>query len=351
VRLAVLTFGLALSTAIIAEPNSYQVRNLVSDGAVPAAHPDTNLVNGWGIAFSATGPVWVADNGTGKSTLYDGDGNPFALVVSIPTASGSGQGTPTGIVFNGSSDFMVNGAPARFLFATQDGAIAAWSGGASAAIATVSTTGAVYTGITIAGNGGSNNLLYAADFLNGKIDVFDSTFAPTTVPGGFADPGIPSGFAPFNIMNIQGNLYVAYALREEGEAEEIAGPGLGFIDVFDADGVLLGRVASRGKLNAPWGIALAPAGFGRFSNQLLVGNFGDGTINAYDLKNGTFAGQLRTTNGQVLKIDGLWGIAFGNGFLKQFTDTLFFAAGPNDETNGLYGSIDPAAPQKNHGDD
>jgi uncharacterized protein (TIGR03118 family) len=202
------------------------------------------------------------------------------------------------------------------------------------------TPTAVYKGIAIAGNG-TGHFLYAADFHNKKIDVFDAAFNPVAAPGGFVDPNIPPEFGPFNIMNIQGDLYVAYAMKEPDGDDEVAGPGLGFVDVFDADGVLLRRLATRGKLNAPWGMALAPTGFGAFGNALLVGNFGDGTINAYDLKNGTSLGQLRTTSNQVLKIDGLWGIAFGNGVQNQPTDVLFFAAGPNDESNGLYGFIEP----------
>ena len=186
----------------------------------------------------------------------------------------------------------------------------------------------------------------------GKIDVIDSNFAKTSVPGGFADPGIPASFHPFNVMNIQGNLYVAYAMCcEAGGDDEIAGQGLGFVDVFDADGNLLKRVASRGKLNAPWGIALAPAGFGRFSHHLLVGNFGDGTINAYDPDDFHFAGQLRGANHQPLVIDGLWGIAFGNGFQQQPATTLFFAAGPNDESQGVYGKIEAVPGGKDNADD
>ena len=242
----------------------------------------------------------------------------------VPPVSGTGQGVPTGITFNlgaspTSTDFLVAGAgtAARFLWATEDGGIAAWAGGASATIKFAATDGAVYKGLAMAGDGGSHFRIYAADFHNGKIDVIDFNFAKTTVPGGFADPTIPAGFKPFNILNIQGDLYVAYALKEEDEDDEVAGPGLG--------------------------LAWAPiSSYGDFSNALLVGNFGDGTINAYDLKNSTFAGQLRTTQGQVLKIDGLWGIAFGNGFQQQPTDTLFFAAGPDEETHGLYGKIEPA---------
>ena len=349
VRLAALAFGLALSTPIIAaSPNGYQVHNLVSDIPGLADNTDPNLVNGWGIAMRATSPIWVSDNGTGKSTVYDGTGA-LKLTVCVPAVSTpcpTDTGVPTGITSNPSSaDFLLvpntAGTAASFLWATEDGGIAAWNGGANAIIKFAATDGAVYKGLALAGNG-SNFRLYAADFHNGKIDVIDFNFAKTTVPGGFADPTIPAGFKPFNIMNLQGDLYVAYALKEQDEDDEVAGPGLGFVDVFDADGFLIRRVASRGKLNAPWGMALAPSGFGKFSNHLLVGNFGDGTINAYDLKNSTFAGQLRTTQGQVLKIDGLWGIAFGNGFQQQPTDTLFFAAGPDGETHGLYGKIEPA---------
>jgi uncharacterized protein (TIGR03118 family) len=347
-RLAALAFGLALSTAIIAaSPNSYQVHNLVSDIPGLADNTDANLVNGWGVAMRATSPIWVSDNGSGKSAAYDGTGA-LKITVTIPAASGTGQGAPTGITSNPSSaDFLLvpntAGTAALFLWATEDGGIAAWNSasGTTATIKFSATDGAVYKGLALAGDGTSFRL-YAADFHNGKIDVLSNTFKPTTVPGGFADPTIPAGFAPFNILNIQGDLYVAYALQDAARHDDVPGPGLGFIDVFDADGFLIRRVASRGQLNAPWGMALAPSGFGQFSNHLLVGNFGDGTINAYDLKNGTFAGQLRTSNGQVLKIDGLWGIAFGNGFQQQPTDTLFFAAGPDEESHGLYGKIEPA---------
>jgi len=168
---------------------------------------------------------------------------------------------------------------------------------------------------------------------------------PTTAPGGFADPNLPPGFSPFNILALQGNLYVAYAFHVAGDHDETAGPGLGIVDVFDADGFLIERLATGGKLNAPWGMAIAPADFGKFSGMFLVGNFGDGTINAFDTKNNTFAGQLRTGSGQALVIDGLWGIAFGNNFRAQPANTLFFAAGPNGESDGLYGTILPAPNQ------
>ncbi|MGE5171075.1 MAG: TIGR03118 family protein [Rudaea sp.] len=338
-----LAFALALSAPAFADTGNYEVTNLVADVPGVAANTDPNLLNGWGVAMLATSPIWVSGNGAGASTIYNGLGAalPFSPVI-IPTREGTGRGVPTGIVANPSAnDFLLNGAQARFLWATEDGAIAAWNGGPTATIMFAAPGDAVYKGLALAGNGTSFRL-YAADFHNGKIDVLDKAFVPTTVPGGFEDPSLPAGFKPFNIMNLQGNLYVAYAQREKDGDDEVAGQGLGFVDVFDADGFLIARVASRGRLNAPWGMAIAPAGFGKFSNHLLVGNFGDGRINAYDVKNFTFAGQLHTSNGRPLVIDGLWGIAFGNGFQSQPTDTLFFAAGPGDEQHGLYGKIEPA---------
>ena len=348
---ALLALCLALSTSAAAgpgAPNSYAQTNLVSN---VSGVGDPDLINPWGIAFNPNAFVWVSDNGTGVATLYDGLGAKQGLVVTIPSANGTDHGTPTGITFNSSSDFKVGAAGAAFLFATEDGLIAGWNGGTVATrvfpAAGVTPT-AVYKAIAIAGNG-TSHFLYAADFHNKKIDVLDPTFTPVTPPGGFVDPGIPPEFGPFNIMNFQGDLYVAYAMKETDGDDEVAGPGLGFVDVFDADGVLLRRVATRGKLNAPWGMALAPTNFGKFSNALLVGNFGDGTINAYDLKNGTPLGQLRTPDNQTLVIDGLWGIAFGNGVKDQPTDVLFFAAGPNEESDGLYGFIEPAAPTTGNG--
>lgn len=359
-QLAAFTFGLALSAAVGADPGNYIVHNLVSNQPGVADHQDPNLRNAWGIVFGPTNPVWVSDNTSGVATVYDGNGNPFLvgsppapLVVTIP------GGANTGITFNPSaSDFLIpcGAAPsaAIFLWATENGNIAGWNATCgSTAVVLPSTTIAngVYKGIAVAGNGNKDFRLFAADLFNGKIQVFDSNFMPTTVPGGFADPNLPPGFSPFNILALQGNLYVSYAFHVAGDHDETAGPGLGIVDVFDADGFLIERVATGGKLNAPWGMAIAPADFGKFSGMLLVGNFGDGTINAFDTKNNTFAGQLRTGNGQVLVIDGLWGIAFGNNFRAQPANTLFFAAGPNDESDGLYGTILPAPSQGGEGDD
>jgi uncharacterized protein (TIGR03118 family) len=326
-----------------AADSRFEVVNLVSDGSVQAAHTDPNLVNGWGVAFNPNGFVWVSGNGSGKSTLYDGNGVPQSLVVQIPSAS-SGAGKPTGIVFSGSSDFAVtNGTatgPSRFVFATEDGLIAGWAPNVDGthALVAVRMPGAVYKGLALLGNG-TGNQLYAADFVGGRIDVFDRAFRPVAPPGGFADPRMPSDFHPFNVQALQGNLYVAYAKRAPGATDETAGPGQGYVNVFDADGFLIRRIASRGRLDAPWGMALAPLSFGAFGNDLLVGNFGDGTINAYDPRTGAYHGQLRDADGRTIRIDGLWGLAFGNGIQGQPADALFFAAGPGDEAHGLYGVI------------
>jgi len=324
--------------------NAYTVTNLVSDGGVPAMHIDTQLVNAWGIAFNPNAFVWVADNGTGLSTLYDGDGVKNALVVSIP------NGAPTGIVFNGSTtDFTVtNGTTtgvAAFIFATENGIIAGWSPGvdmthAQIAVDNSATTGAIYKGIAIAGNG-TARFVYAADFHNARIDVFDRTFQPVNMgANAFVDPHIPHGFAPFNIQNIGGDLYVAYAKQDADKHDEVAGPGQGFVDVYDANGSLVNRLIEHEKLNAPWGMTLAPASFGRFGGMLLVGNFGDGRINVFDPVTGKGQGTLETRHRMPIVIDGLWGLAFGNGLKDQPTNTLFFAAGPGDEGHGLYGRID-----------
>jgi len=329
--------------------NSYGQHNLVSDGFAPADHVDKNLVNAWGVAFNPTAFVWVADNQTGVATLYDGAGNPQSLVVNIPgVQANSGHGSPSGIVFSGSNDFVVSNAtasgPARFIFATEEGVIAGWSPNVDVtnAIRATVTANAVYKGLALASNG-TGNFLYATNFRAGRIDVFDKTFQIVSMPGGFHDPSIPAGFAPFNIQNILGDLYVTYAKQDQDKMDDVPGRGLGIVNVFDSNGNLIRRIASGGRLNAPWGLALAPAEFGKFSNRLLVGNFGDGAILAFDPHSGAFLGRLHDSNGKVLKIDGLWALVFGNGLLNQPTSTLFFSAGPDDEHHGLYGTLKPAA--------
>ncbi|MCP3100057.1 TIGR03118 family protein [Myxococcus sp. K15C18031901] len=330
-------------------PNSYTQRNLVSDGGVTADHTDSNLVNPWGLAFNSNGFAWVADNGKGVATLYDGDGNAQPLVVTIPVPAGvTDPAAPTGIVYSGSdSAFVVKSGdangPARFIFVTEQGVLAAWSPQAAAtdAITQVdnSSSNAVYKGLALATNG-TAPFLYATDFHNGKIAVFDSNFAPATLSGDFTDPNLPAGFAPFGIQNINGNLYVSYAQQDDKKMDDVKGAGLGYVNVFDANGRFIRRLISKGDLNAPWGMAMAPASFGRFAGRLLVGNFGDGTIHAYDAVTGKLDGTLQDTSGKAVTIDGLWAIAFGNGLDNQPADTLFFTSGPQDESHGLYGRLD-----------
>ena len=321
--------------------SAYAATSLVSDTpALPAAHTDSNLVNGWGVAFNPRGFVWVVANGTAKSTLYDGNGVPQSLVVSTPPG-------PTGIVFNGTQDFKLsqNGvtAPSPFIFASESGSISAWSPTVSPTTAVVvfdgSAGGSVYKGLAISRYANAN-YLYATDFHNGRVDVFDASFAKVALPGAFSDPSLPAGYAPFGIQAIGERIFVAYAKREASGDDEEAGAGLGIVNVYDTGGTLIKRLVSGGALNAPWGMALAPADFGSASNMLLVGNFGDGKINAYDPSTGAAGGPLRKADGTPLVIDGLWGIAFGNGLNSQPVNTLFYAAGPDDETHGQYGRID-----------
>jgi uncharacterized protein (TIGR03118 family) len=326
----------------------YQQRNLVSNTpALHAEHIDPNVVNAWGIAFNPYGFAWVANNGTGVATLFDGNGNPQSLVVTIPGPNRT-AGSPTGAVYYGGPGFVVTkgraSGPSRFLFAAEDGGISGWSPdvdrtNAIRVIGNGATT-AVYKGIAISGNG-RGTLLYATDFHNGKVDVFDANFKPVTLPGRpFQDPNLPAGYAPFGLQAINGDLYISYAKQDAQRHDDVKGAGFGFVSVFTPDGRFVRRFASGGALNAPWGMALAPASFGRFSDRLLVGNFGDGAINAYDLATGKWLGQLKGTNHKPIHIDGLWGIAFGNGVSGQQVDTLYFSAGPNGEGNGLYGRID-----------
>jgi uncharacterized protein (TIGR03118 family) len=345
---APLTLALLLASTSVSAASLFKQRNLVSDGGVPAAHVDHNLVNGWGVAFNPLGFVWVADADGMVSTLYDGDGNVQPLVVQIPSPTMSIGGHPTGIVFNGSSGFVAthNGVsgPSRFLFATEQGVIAAWAPNVDSthAIRMVnrSSVGTSYKGLALSA-GGSGQLLYAADFAHGHVDVFDSSFHPVSLPtGAFVDANLPKGFAPFGIQAIGGDIYVTYALRESGGTDEVAGPGLGYVDVYTPNGHFIRRVASGGCLNAPWGIALAPAGFGVYSNKLLIGNFGDGRINAFHPTSGSALGPLRNSGGAAIHIDGLWGMQFGNGFANQPVNTLFFASGPAGESHGLYGRLD-----------
>ncbi|WP_321945680.1 TIGR03118 family protein [Paraburkholderia sp. J10-1] len=326
--------------------SSFAVTALVSDGAVAAAHTDANLKNPWGVAFNPNGFVWVADNGTNVATLYDGNGVPQSLVVAIP-AGNNGSASPTGIVFNGTQSFTVteNGKSgvAAFIFAGEGGTITAWAPAVGPTNAFVmyddGTGGAVYKGLALATMNNAN-FLYATDFHNNKIDVFNTSFSKVTTPGAFTDPLIPAGFAPFGIRAIGSNLFVTYAKQDAAKHDDVAGAGLGMVDVYDTSGNLKQRFASGGALNAPWGIAQAPSNFGTMSGAILIGNFGDGTINAFNAASGQSMGPLVASNGSAIVEPGLWGIAFGNDLSNQPSNTLFFAAGPNDEADGVYGRID-----------
>lgn len=319
----------------------------VSNGPYSSRHVDDHLVNAWGIAFNPDGFVWVANAGTSTSTLYDGNGVAQSLVVDIPAGT-AGDAEPTGIVFNGSDDFVVSDAGksgvSRFIFVGEAGTLAAWSPDVALTRAITvfdgASAGAIYKGLAMARSGGAN-FLYATDFHNGRIDVFDASFAKVTLAGAFADPNLPAGYAPFGIQAIGDMLYVTFAKQDDDAEDDVAGAGLGLVDVFDSSGRFVKRLVDvGGPLNAPWGMALAPSDFGEFSDALLVGNFGDGTIHAFDPSSGELLGTLSKADGTPIAIDGLWGIAFGNGINDQPTNTLFFAGGPDDESHGVYGRID-----------
>jgi uncharacterized protein (TIGR03118 family) len=313
----------------------FSVHTLVTDSA------DASLVNGWGLSAGPTTPWWVSDNGSNNSTLYNGSGAKQALTVSVP-------GGPTGTVFNGvATDFVVSqsgkSGAARFLFATEGGQILGWSPTVNGTVAIPgvdsSSKGAVYKGLTLAAD-----RLYATDFHNGRVDVFDKAFAPVSLP--FTDPKLPKGYAPFGIQAIGTSIFVTYAKQDAAKKDDTAGGGFGYVDQFTTDGQFVARVASGGRKNAPpnapWGLAMAPASFGVFSGDLLVGNFGNGRISAYQDRGGgkwVYKGQLRRGDQTLVTIDGLWAIAFGNGAAGGPTTSLYFAAGPGGEAHGLFGAI------------
>lgn len=315
-----------------ADTNNYQVTILVSNEAGEAPAVDPKLVNAWGIAASATSPWWVADNGAGNSTLYTGAGAKVSLEVIVP-------GAPTGIVSYGGSQFLIAPRiPARFMFASEDGTISGWSGSLpdrTHALVAFAHEGSIYKGLAIHGD-----TLYTTDFAECAVEALDGTFTTIETSGGFVDDSIPRDYCPFGIQAIGNSIFVTYALK--GGTDDIAGTGHGFVREFDDNGTLVARVANHGRLNSPWGMALAPSNFGRFSGCLLVGNFGDGQLNAYCLDGeGGFhpAGTLRQDQKPVV-IDGLWGIGFGNGQASGPTDVLYFAAGPDEEANGYFGKIE-----------
>jgi uncharacterized protein (TIGR03118 family) len=314
--------AMSLGAALALPPrqaSAYAQFNLVSDLPGVAEFQDTDLVNPWGMSTGG-GPIWVSDNGTNLSTLYNAAGQKQGLIVTIPS------GAPTGQVFNPNSgtDFL----GAHFIFASENGGIDAWSGGTAAVNRVATSTSAVYKGLAL-GTSSQGATLYATNFRAGTIDVFNSTFGQATLAGSFTDPNLPAGYAPFGIQNINGKLYVTYAVQDAAKHDDVAGAGNGIVDEFDTNGNFLKRLVSSGVgsvLNSPWGLALAPSNFGQFSNDLLVGNFGDGTINAFDL-NGNFLGTLTDPSGNQIVIEGLWGLLFGGGTAASgAADQLFFRA-------------------------
>ncbi len=344
-RSALFAFALvAAGFTTLASAQRVTQTNLVSDVPGWAATVDPNLVNSWGIAFGPTSPVWVADNGTGLSTLYTGTGSIVPLVVTIPPPQGvMDHSAPTGVVFNGTGSFTVSdggkSGSALFIFDTEDGTISGWSPAVTTkhSIRVVDNSGmdAIYKGLAI-GTTEKGSFIYATNFHSGWVEMYDSNFQWVK---NFTDMEVPEGYAPFGIQNINGKLYVTFAKQDEAKEDDVAGPGFGFVSVFDLNGNKLKRLISRGALNAPWGLALAPSDFGRFSGALLVGNFGNGWINAYNVSTGALLGHLLNPNGTPLAIDGLWGLAFGTGGPSGPTNTLLFTAGPDHEEHGLFGAL------------
>ena len=309
--------------------------NLSSNVPGLAANLDPNLQNPWGLATSGASPFWAADNGANLSTLYNAAGVAQALVVTVPEK-------PTGIVFNSSAAgfALPSGGKATFIFDTESGKIAGWNAaqGTVAFTTFATSTDAVFKGLAIGVSAGSD-FLYATNFRAGTIDVFNTLFVSASLPGAFTDPTLPSGYAPFNIENIGGSLYVTYALQDADKEDDVPGLGHGFVDQFDTSGNFIRRVASAGTLDSPWGLALAPAGFGAFAGDLLVGNFGDGRINAFDPVTGAFLGQLTDAKGNVIAIDGLWALKTHNGVNGFDASSVYFTAGINGESDGLFGRL------------
>ena len=359
------------------ESDRYVITNLTSDLPGIAPNTDPVLQNAWGVAFTpGASPFWIADNATGCSTLYDGSGvpqvvpqvSPTPLRVKLPLPGGSVPATacqpvdpnnptkptpaaPTGLVWNPTATFLVpkTTSPATFIWDTEDGTISAWTGGLTppdqAVLAVDKSPDAVYKGLVF-GTNVHGVFLFATNFRAGTIDVFapngSAGFRPATsteIAGEFTDPDIPDGFAPFGIQNINGDLFITYALQNEAKHDDVAAPGNGFVDIFDTSGHLLRRFASGGVLNSPWGVVRASFAFGRFSGDILVGNFGDGKIHAFD-SDGKNRGTLKDADGKPIVIDGLWTLTLGGG-RNSNSDTLYFTAGPNSETDGLFGTISP----------
>lgn len=370
--LAIVALSAAPAHAKKADHDGYVQTNLVSDGAVPAIFTDPNLKNPWGISFRGglnPSPFWISDNNGGVATLYDGTGASIAALplVTIPMPNGSPGGTPTGTVFNTfqpGSAFVIpgtGGKQAAFIFSTEDGTIVAWNAfipdmdatdvpadviAADEAVVVKdnsdggSANGAVYKGLALAADSHGNPHLYATNFRSGNVDVFDSTFTQVMLAGSFTDPKLPKGYAPFGIQPIGDALFVTYALQDKPKHDPVNKPGHGIVDIFDTDGNFMERFASHGHLDSPWGVTSAPPTFGVFKNDILIGNFGDGKINAYDPITRHFKGVLRDVNDRPIVNESLWALTFG-GAAKAPAGTLYFTAGLHKEMDGLFGTLTP----------
>jgi uncharacterized protein (TIGR03118 family) len=355
IRLSLIRWAMFLpvsaTLALPAMAQHYKQTNLTADQAGVATNTDTNLVNPWGLSRSAGSPWWVSDNGTGLSTLYDGTGLAKGLVVTIPTGDPemSATGTPTGTAFNSASpEFaLATGMPAAFLFVTEDGTISGWNPGVNAtnAVIKVNTKSeSVFKGMTLAAmesDGAVATFMYVADFRKGRVAVYDPNFHHVEMEDAFQDESIPNGYAPFNIMNIGGDLYVTFAKQDAAKHDEVDGAGLGYVDVFSPAGNLLRRFEHGAWLNGPWGLALASGDFGIYSHDLLVGQFGSGNVAVYDPQTGRFKGLLQDATNNPIAIQGLWDLSFGSGGGSGPATTLYFTAGSDGEQHGLLGSITP----------
>jgi len=344
VALTLCTLLLAALPALGQKVNVTYLTSDIPNVASPSSVLDHNLVNPWGLSISPSGPWWVSDNGTGLSTLYDGTGQIQSLVVTIPTATGSGTGTPTGTVYNSStSDFKVHLQATPFLFCTEDGTISGWYAGAQAYVAVNNnSSGAVYKGMTL-GQVGSSNYLYVANFHAATIEAYDGSFNLHSFgSNAFVDTAIPSGYAPFNVQNIGSNrLVVTYAKQDAEKHDDVPGPGNGFVDIYDTQGNLQLRLPHIIFLDSPWAVVVAPQSFIGFSGDLLIGNFGSGLITAFNPSNGVWIGNMLAVSDLPVRIDGLWALAFGNGGSGGPTSTMYFTAGPYGENHGLFGMITP----------
>ena len=346
---------------------TFTVNKLVgSDPSVGAAQTDPNLINPWGISESPASPFWISDNGSGMASIYSATSSGVTtnvippITIAVPPGQMPGTASPTGQVFNSfQSDgafTLQDGSPATFLFATEDGTISGWNpaAGTQSVIAVDEANnpadgdealglGAVYKGLAI-GAGDNGPLLFAANFRHGTVDTYDKNF---NLVNSFTDPNVPSGFAPFNVQVLDGKLFVTFAQQDDTKHDDVAGAGNGFVDEFDLNGTMVQRVASNGPLDSPWGLAIAPHSFGRFAGDLLVGNFGDGTIDAFNLRNDHFAGKLLGADGKPIVIGDLWALTPGNGGSGGDPNSIFFTAGVKDEAQGLFGSLTPD-PAANH---